>query len=89
MFTVHNVSPNPHIAHVTLWTDAGIPTYAFDMYLAGNDLIDVDLRAVLAGIVPHTSRTLSNVGADSTPNVSFPGCDAGLPAHPVDRATSA
>ena len=80
MFTVHNVSPNPHVAHVTLWTDAGIPTYAFDMYLAGNDVIDVDLRAVFAGIVPHTSRTLSNVGADSTPNISFTGCDAMLPA---------
>ncbi len=80
MFTVHNVSAQPHLAHVTLWTDVGIPTFAFDIYLAGHDLVDVDMRAVFAGIVPHTSRTLSNVGADAAPAVAFPGCDAMLPA---------
>ncbi len=80
LFTVHNVSADPRIAHVTLWTDVGIPTFAFDIYLAGHDLVDVDMRAVFAGIVPHTSRTLSNVGADASPAVAFPGCDTLLPA---------
>lgn len=80
IFTVHNTSADPKVAHVTLWTDVGIPTFGFDIYLAGKDLVDVELRAVFAGIVPHTSRTLSNVGADSTPNIAFTGCDALLPA---------
>ncbi len=79
LVTIHNADSLPHIAHVTLWTDAGIPTFAFDVYLAGKDLVEIDLRAVLAGIVPHTSRTLANEGAQSSPNVSFPSCDALLP----------
>ncbi|RPJ53279.1 MAG: hypothetical protein EHM23_31260 [Acidobacteria bacterium] len=80
MFTVHNVSAEPRIAHVTLWTDVGMPTLSFDIYLAGQDLVDVDMRAVFAGIVPHTSRTLSNIGADASPAIAFPGCDGMLPA---------
>ncbi len=68
------------MAHVTLWTDTGIPTYSFDVYLAGKDLVDIDLRAVFAGIVPHTSSTLANQGEQSLPNVAFTGCDPLLPA---------
>jgi hypothetical protein len=86
LFTVHNVDSHPHIAHVTLWTDVGIPTFSFDVYLAGKGQVEIDLRTVLAGIVPHTSQTLANEGAQSSPNTSFPGCDTRLPTPRLSEA---
>ena len=34
----------PKLARVTLWTDYGIPTRTFDVYLTGHDSQDIDLR---------------------------------------------
>src|SRR5258708_31195743 len=43
-FWVNNASAAATVAHVTLWTDEGIPTFNFDIYLTGYDVEKVDLR---------------------------------------------
>src|ERR1043165_2248485 len=53
LFTVANVSNQPQIAHVTLWTDWGYPALTFPIFLTGYDvqginLYDVFARAVVA-----------------------------------------
>src|SRR5690348_10176132 len=38
IFQVRNHDSAPHLAHVTLWTDYGIPSRSFDIYLTGGDV---------------------------------------------------
>jgi hypothetical protein len=85
LFSINNVGAQPRLAHVTLWTDLGIPTLAFDVYLTGYDVQTVNLRDVFAaGVLPRTADqgrdpadTLSPAGAAAW-DASFPGCE-GLP----------
>ncbi|HKS23091.1 MAG TPA: hypothetical protein VJZ76_09865 [Thermoanaerobaculia bacterium] len=48
LFTVTNVSPRPHIANVTLWTDWGYPALNFPLFLTGYDAQSINLYDVLA-----------------------------------------
>src|SRR5512135_2999643 len=43
-FTVVNASDTQQMTHVTLWTDMGVPTFAFDLFVGGRDSVEVDLR---------------------------------------------
>ncbi|HEY0781016.1 MAG TPA: hypothetical protein VGE98_01065, partial [Thermoanaerobaculia bacterium] len=36
--SINNASPKSELARVVLWTDWGIPTLAFDVYLTGYDV---------------------------------------------------
>ena len=75
---VGNATPAPVLAHVTLWTDHGVPTRAFDLYVGGNDVVTIDLRLLMRGVVPQraTSPWNGNVGSASTGPVAFPSCPA-------------
>ena len=69
VFTINNASASATLAHVTLWTDEGIPTFNFDVYLTGFDMQTVSLRALFdGGVLPITADD----GADPTDN-SLPG----------------
>lgn len=89
VFTVVNASASAGLAHVVLWTDLGIPTFSFDLYLTGYDVEKVDLRLLFAGgVVPRTA----SAGQDPTDKISpkgnfsqdinFASC-AGLPVLPL------
>ena len=80
VFRIGNVSAEATIAHVTLWTDLGIPTLDFNVYLAGYDVATVDMRLVFEGILPVTSPDLVDNGPFSSPPRYFPDCDVTLPA---------
>lgn len=45
---VRNAAPASIIAHVVLYTDYGVPTYAFDRYLTGYDVERFSLAAIFA-----------------------------------------
>ena len=69
-FWVNNASSSAAVAHVTLWTDEGIPTFNFDIYLTGYDAEKVDLRSLFdTGIVPITA----DAGSDPTDTISPKG----------------
>jgi hypothetical protein len=80
LFSINNASAAPTLAHVTLWTDWSVPTIDFDVYLTGFDVQSFNLRDFFTtGLLPQTSPTISNQGAFSLPNVTFPLCAGQLP----------
>ncbi len=77
--TIQSATPTATAAHITLWTDLGIPTYAFDIYLTGYDTQAINLRDILDGRLPHTaddgvdvSDMISNQGQYSQ-DINYPG----------------
>lgn len=79
LFTVSNASATAVVAHVVLWSDWGLPSIGFDLYLTGYDVQPIDLRQVFAGQLPVTADagtdptdTISNKG-DLSQDINFPG----------------
>ncbi|MEO8198097.1 MAG: hypothetical protein ABI689_15370 [Thermoanaerobaculia bacterium] len=54
LFAVTNTGADATLAHVVVWTDWGVPTLTFDLYLAANDVQSINLRDVFSGILPQT-----------------------------------
>jgi hypothetical protein len=52
VLSVMNLGAAAVLGRVTLWTDASVPTLAFDLYLTGYDVADIDLWKVFSGEVP-------------------------------------
>jgi hypothetical protein len=69
LLSINNASATAILAHVTLWTDQGIPTLAFDVYLTGFDVQTLNLRDVFNGILPVTADS----GADPSDTISPQG----------------
>lgn len=81
------------VAHITLWTDLGIPTFAFDVYFTGFDVQSINLRDVFNGVLPITasdgqdpSDTISPQGIMSQ-DINFASCNGILP-YPVPALTA-
>jgi hypothetical protein len=74
LFSVNNASAKPEIARVVLWTDWGVPTLAFDIYLTGYDVQTLNVRDLFNGTLPTTGPDSSPVGLASTTGTLFPGC---------------
>ena len=77
LISVNNGLASEVLTRVVLWTDWGVPTLAFDVYLVGFDVQTINLRSVFNGVVPSTGE-----GADLS---AFPFC-GGLPpfhANPI------
>ena len=71
-FTIGNDASVETLAHVTLWTDRGVPTYSFDVRLPANGTLEIDLHALF------TSGTLPQTTAGG-----FASCAASLPPPPL------
>ncbi|MBK8284966.1 MAG: hypothetical protein IPK97_08755 [Ahniella sp.] len=75
-FTIGNSASTEQLAHVTLWTDYGVPTYSFDVRLPSRGVVEVDLGDLfINGTLPQSSP-----GA-------IPLCGSSLPPAPLDAAT--
>jgi len=55
-FTIGNSSATAILAHVTLWTDLGVPNHTLDVYLTGYDVEVINLRLLFLGIPPVHGR---------------------------------
>lgn len=76
LFSVNNIAKEPTLAHLTFWTDQGVPVLWFDVYLTGYDVQTFNLRDVFChGNISSTGFAVSNEGPLSGPNVPFPGCN--------------
>jgi len=65
-FTVTNVSRNPQIAHVTIWTDWSFPVLTFNLFLTGYDVQSISLfDIVVNGIIAPTNASLTAGGTSS------------------------
>jgi hypothetical protein len=85
IITVHNSSASAAVARVTLWTDLGLPTASFNLYLTGFDSEIINLAKVFNRMVPFTADAgddlvdsgdpndgISNQG-DFSQDINFPG----------------
>lgn len=54
LFAVTNAGAQSTLAHVVVWTDWGVPTLMFDLFLAADDVQSINLRDVFAGVLPQT-----------------------------------
>ncbi len=73
LFSVNNGFLDPALARVVFWTDWGIPTLAFDIYLEGLDIQTVNVRGVLEGNLPSTGEEADLSG--------IPFCESFPPFH--------
>jgi hypothetical protein len=95
-FRLENSSATAILTNVTLWTDLGIPTQNFNVYLVGYDSVTVDLRLLFKhGIIPVTAsagqdptNTISPRGPLSQ-DINFASCNAILPPAPLAAANLA
>src|SRR5262245_41883719 len=83
--TLINSGATASLSHVTLWTDLGIPTFAFDVYSTGWDVTPINVRSIFDGFLPRTasagqdlSDTISNRGPLSQ-DINFASCGSTLP----------
>jgi hypothetical protein len=78
-------APTAVLAHVTIWSDLGVPVFNFNIYLTGYDVETVNMRNVLAGTLPQTASagqdptdTISPKGMKSQ-DINFASCNGILP----------
>jgi hypothetical protein len=74
LVSINNSAPRPVLARMVLWTDWGVPTLAFDVYLTGYDVQTLNLRDLFNGNLPVTGPGISPTGPLSQAGASFPGC---------------
>lgn len=87
--TLQNTSASAGVVRVTLWTDLGLPTASFNLYMTGYDAETINLRSIFNRIVPFTADDgddpldsgspddgISNQGPISQ-DINFPGLGYG------------
>jgi len=85
LFSINNASATAALANVVVWTDLGVPTLGFTVYLTGYDVQTINLRDVFAGTLPRTATagqdpedTISPHGHFSQ-DINFASCTGLLP----------
>lgn len=74
---VTNTSQQSRLAHVTLWTNANVPAFDFDVYLHGYAQETIDLRALFcSGALPRTGTGTGGPGRLAAGEVNFTGCSS-------------
>ena len=86
IFSINNAWQEPALARITLWTDYGIPTVGFDVFLTGYDTQAVSLRRFLVdGYIPVTAPEefdpddIFSPGGGPGDDGDFPDCAGILP----------
>jgi hypothetical protein len=80
LFSVNNAVSTAVLTNITLWSDLGVPTLWFQMYLTGYDVQTINLRDVFNGLLPQTASAgqdpldvISPRGSLSQ-DIDFPSC---------------
>ena len=80
LMTLHNAAPAPAVAQLTLWTDVGVQSMNFNIFLSGYDVVRFDLGDFFRnGTIPETGPSLNPAGELSEPNSAPPACPFPLP----------
>ena len=93
ILSINNGRNDPALVRVVLWTDWGVPTLAFDVYLLGFDVQPINVRTIFAGNVPSTGEGADLSGFEfrrSTSTRSSPRTSGGSspPTTPASRVRS-
>jgi hypothetical protein len=77
-FELINTAAAPVLNQVTIWSNAGVPVFNFEVYLAGYSRQSISMADLLCnGTLPSTGSGISPHGPASDPAVSLPGCNDG------------
>ena len=80
LFSINNAWSEPTLAHLTFWTDYGMPTLDFPLFLTGYDLVTINLRDIfLNGNLPITADEQSDALDTISPHGFFPEWDGSFP----------
>jgi hypothetical protein len=86
LFSVNNATDKAVLTNVVLWTDLGVPTLSFQVYLTGYDVQTINLRDIFAGNIPPTASSsqapqdvISPKGLQSQDS-DYASCSGVLPA---------
>ncbi|MBB5208448.1 hypothetical protein [Chiayiivirga flava] len=87
ILTLQNASATAMLLNVTLWTDLGLPTANFNIYLTGYDAEDIALGDLFRRVLPTTGSagqdphdTISPQGPYSQ-DINFASCNGRLPNY--------
>lgn len=85
VLTIQNASASAVLAHTIVWSDEGVASAIFDIYLTGYDLQALSMRDVLNGNLPQSASdgqdptdTISPQGPFSQ-DINFASCSGQLP----------
>jgi hypothetical protein len=80
------------LTNVTLFTDQGIPTLSFNVYLTGYDIAPIDLRMLFfGGLAAHTASAGQDPSGNISPqgnysqDINFASCNGDLPFAPYNE----
>jgi hypothetical protein len=91
-FSINNSSASAAVAHVTIWSDLGVPVINFDVYLTGYDVQRISMVDILNGVLPLTADAGSDPSGKTSPkgplsqDINFPG-STGPCASPATNYT--
>lgn len=90
LLSINNASATAILAHVTVWTDLGVPTFAYNIYLTGYDVQTINVRDIFNGTLSRTAsagqdptNTISPKGPLSQ-DINFASCNGQLPLPAAD-----
>jgi hypothetical protein len=95
LFSVLNTGAPAVLVNVTLWTDWGVPTFAFPIYLTGFDVETVNLRDIFEGRLPATASLGQDLSGFTSPkgtlseDIDIDSCDGLLPPPALQPAFAA
>src|SRR6185295_4803204 len=69
LMSVNNASAQGILTNVTVWSDLGVPTLWFHLYLTGYDVQTLNLRDLFNGVMPRTASR----GQDPSDTISPQG----------------
>jgi hypothetical protein len=85
LFSVNNASATALLANVVVWSDLGVPTLGFTVYLTGYDVQTINLRDLFNGLLPGTASAGQDPGNTISPkgnysqDINFASCYGILP----------
>jgi hypothetical protein len=85
LFSINNASAAAVLANVVLWTDLGVPTLGFQVYLTGYDVQTINLRDIFRGNLPGTAtdgqdpQDVISPQGDYSQDINFASCAGILP----------
>ncbi len=80
LFSINNAWSEPTLVHLTFWTDYGMPTLDFALFLTGYDLATINLRDIFVnGNLPITADEQSDAFDTVSPHGFFPEWDGSFP----------
>lgn len=85
ILTLQNASASATMVNVVLWTDYGLPTEQFNVYLTGYDQQTIDLGQVFRRLLPRTGSAGQDPSDAVSPHgpisqdINFASCNGTLP----------